>query len=650
MSSFAYSVAIKLSVANLASKGVRLLANDLLKAHGAATNLQDKLSALKMVAVGYGLDRAGQGILGFMGKSIEAAKDYTHQIALMNAAGFTQKELAESIGSAWKTTGTVITTTAAQNLETIRELRSAFGKGEGMEHAYAVLPQVQRVSSILASMTGKEQSHVGFDMVKAIELGSKGALTVESMMRQSEMMSKALVQFGNTLNVSDFHQALKMSRAMAPYMSDEFKYQYLPTLIQEMKTGPNGGASGAGNAIASLGQVVVGQMIPKALISNWIEAGLINPKMVVKDKHNRTTSKILPGGTAGQNEFGANPYLWAQKYAAPAVEKLMRLHHLDQYGAILSLTHSRVAAFALQTLINKGAQFERDRKLVAEGPSSYASYQQLLKKDPMMAEKALHNQWQNVLARIGFDILPIMIPYMIKFADGLDRISQWMVAHPDLTKGLVFGLVGLGVALSIIGKAMMLAGIIKFLGLGGALAGLGGAAMAALPWIALIAGAAFLIYRNWSSIYPWLVKIWTIIRAVWKVGTDDIIAQAKALWAVVGPVMRPIFFALSWIFNKIIKFVGSVVGGLINLGYGEARTILGEGGAPKPVPPPRPAAVPTAPKRGADGHMPAAVYLDGRKVGQLLYPHMQRDAGRPNNGTNGFNSGYGRPMPGMVKP
>lgn len=164
-------------------------------------------------------------------------------------------------------------------------------------------------------------------------------------------------------------------------------------------------------------------------------------------------------------------------------------------------------------------------------------------------------------------------------------------SKPETTKTKIKGLDGVNDTLR----------FIKFLGLGGALAGLGGAAMAALPWIALIAGAAFLIYRNWSSIYPWLVKIWTIIRAVWKVGTDDIIAQAKALWAVVGPVMRPIFFALSWIFNKIIKFVGSVVGGLINLGYGEARTILGEGGAPKPVPPPRPAAVPTAPKRGADG-------------------------------------------------
>mgnify|MGYP001099969868 FL=1 len=101
MTSFAYSVAIKLSVANLASQGVRILAADLLKAHGAATNLQSKLSSLKMIAVGYGLDRAGEGILGFMGKAVKAGDEYLRQISLMNAAGMTQQEIAKATAAAW---------------------------------------------------------------------------------------------------------------------------------------------------------------------------------------------------------------------------------------------------------------------------------------------------------------------------------------------------------------------------------------------------------------------------------------------------------------------------------------------------------------------------------------------------------------------
>ncbi|MFP3507899.1 hypothetical protein, partial [Burkholderia sp. SIMBA_062] len=79
---------------------------------------------------------------------------------------------------------------------------------------------------------------------------------------QAEMMSKAIIAMNGTVTVADFHQALKYSRSAAPYLSDDFKFNYLPTLIQEFKTG-RGGASGAGNTIASLFGVIVGKMIPK---------------------------------------------------------------------------------------------------------------------------------------------------------------------------------------------------------------------------------------------------------------------------------------------------------------------------------------------------------------------------------------------------
>jgi hypothetical protein len=635
MSNFAYTVAIRLTLANLASQGVKLLAKDLLAAHGAATNLQTKLSALKMIGIGFGMEKAGQGILGFMGKAIDASKDYTHQLALMNAAGFTQRELAQSTAAAWATSSKVITTTAADNLVAIRELRSAFGKGEGMEHAYAVLPQVQRVSAILESLTGKKQERVGFDMVKAIELGTKGAITVDAMMRQSEAMTKALVQFGGTLTVSDFHQAIKQSRAMAPYLSEDFKFKYLPTLIQEMKTGPSGGAGSAGTALASLGQVVVGQMIPKALITNWEQVGLLSRDKVVHDPHNRTMDKLLPGAIAGANEFASNPYLWAQKYLAPAVAMGMRLNPaLDQYGSILSLTHNRVAAFAMQTLINKGPQFERDKKLIEEGPTSYASYQQLLKRDPQMAQTAMHSQYQNLLAIIGYQILPKMIPFMIKFADGLNMISTWMAAHPRLTEGLVIGLGSLGIALDIAGKALMAAGIIKFLGIGpiisSVLGAMGVGLLAVLPELIAIGAIAFVIYRNWNKILPELKKIWNVVTAVWKVGSDAVMGMAKSVWNICGPTLTKVFDALY----NFLSNLGSVALNAIP-GYAAGKAVLGLAEHVIDV------SQDWANRVNGNGQKAGNVYLDKHLVGKYIAPsvtkHQTAAASRPNSSGNAFN-------------
>src|SRR5580704_623471 len=144
----AYSLAIKLSVVNLASQGLRLITGDLMAAHGAAAKLGDKLKALKLIGIGYGLERAGSATLGFLEKSIDASKEYTRQLSLMNAAGMSQRDIALSTAAAWKTSKDVLTTTAADNLKAIRELRSVFGN-QRMDEAYSILPTVQRTRGVM---------------------------------------------------------------------------------------------------------------------------------------------------------------------------------------------------------------------------------------------------------------------------------------------------------------------------------------------------------------------------------------------------------------------------------------------------------------------------------------------------------------------
>lgn len=588
MSSFSYSVAIKLTVANLASQGVRMLARDLLAAHGNAVALGDKLKALKMTAVGFGMEHAGKGILGFMEKSVSASRDYVHQIALMNSAGFTHREIAGSIASAWATSRSVITTTAAENLAAIRELRSAFGDGVGMQHAYAVLPTVQRAQAIMQSFTGKEQEGVAFDMVKAIEFATKGAITVPSLVRQSEMMTNALTAFQGTLTVSDFHQTLKASKAAAPYLSDDFKYTILPTLMQEMKSG-HGGAQAAGTALATMFGTIKGHAIMTRMIPAWMAAGLIAPGGVVADAHHKGMSRVGPGGIVGESMFTDNPFAWAQQVLAPAIARLKAKDHLDDIGAYYALTGNRNTAFMMQTLVNKAVQIRRDQGLIKDVGSSYDVYQRLLKRDPQLAEQAMHNQWQNILAIIGFQILPKLVPFMVRFADALGSISQMMERHPGLTSAATWGGIAAGAGLVVGGKALMTAGIMKFLGItptavvGAGRSALGGVAGAAGPLLAAlgngimilgralfmnpiglvvlgIAAAAYVLYRNWNTVGPYVMKTWSIIKAVFHVSMHAIAGQARAMWATVGP-----YVMKAWsIMSALGGVVGRVFGGIAN--------------------------------------------------------------------------------------
>ncbi|MBU9203133.1 hypothetical protein KTD31_17390 [Burkholderia multivorans] len=404
--------------------------------------------------------------------AIKSADQYYHQLALLKNIGMSQVEVAESVKKAWDTTHEVMSTKAADNIKTLLELRSAFGEGKYHE-ALAILPTVQRLGAVLQSITGAPQDHVGFDMIKAIEIGTKGALSEEGVKKQAEMMSKAIIAMNGTVTVADFHQALKYSRAAAPYMSDEFKYQYLPTLIQEFKTG-HGGASGAGNTIASLFGVIVGKMIPKDLIQNWVDSGLVNPRMVVHDKHNRTTSKILPGGIVGSDEFAQNPEAYAQKYIKPAIQRLMAQKHISEIDAFYALTKNRIAAFGLQTLVNKGLQFQRDKGLINLAPDSSTAYNNLAKTDPELARAQMAAQWENLKVRLAYDVMPKLIQAFNWLTPKLSDLVGFMEKHQTAVTAFVGAFLGLSALSAVAGSIMLVSGAAKALSLALSLTGVGG--------------------------------------------------------------------------------------------------------------------------------------------------------------------------------
>lgn len=525
---YAYSVAIRLSVANLASQGLRLIAGDMLKAHGIAASLQTRLSALKLAAVGYGLNQAGMTIFHGLEKTVSAAREYTSQLSLMNAAGMSQAEIAQSIASAWSTTGQVVTSTAAENLKQLRELRSLFGD-QHMSEAYAVLPTAMRTQAVMEALTGQRNERIAFEMAKVAELRQTGVMTLPFLQRNMDELSRTLMAMGGTINANDFLMTMKYAKTAALSFSDQFVYQQLPTLIQEMKSaggGMMGNASTTGTALATLYGAIVEGKIPKASIPLWMSLGLIKPSDVVR---NATGSfQIKPGGVEGAKLFQENPFSWAQMIA-PQLERYSKEHHLNLTQVVMSMFGARNAQFMMNTLIAKAPQILRDQQLISSTPNTLESYNRLLKTNPLLAQQALHSQWQNILAIIGYQILPRLAPYMVSFAKDLDSLGQWIKAHPKLTDGLVIGLGGLALGLTIVGKVMMSAALIKFLGLGPMLGSMfsGAWALLANPVTLMIGGFALLgvgiyeLWKNWDSIVPKLKTLWkSVENMVLAIPTD----------------------------------------------------------------------------------------------------------------------------------
>lgn len=436
----AYSIGIRVSLINGVTAGLIGLARQFKGADQDAKGLQKSLDRIaKTAAIGVGLTASGAFGLGMVGKAISISKEYANQLSLLNQLGMSQRDIAAGVGAAWKTAYDVPTTKVEENIKTLRELRSAFGPSSYQEsEARMVLPMVQRVSSVLTALTGKEQNHVGFDLVKATELRTLGGMTPEAMNRNIDLMSRTLIAMGGTITAQDFHGTFKMGKMATGKWSDEFAYLYLPTLMQELKTGAGGGAQSAGTILMSLYQQMHGKMT-KAAMPLWVDAGLVKSSDIVKNATGQY--QVRPGGVAGTALFEQDPYLWVQKYLRPGVDRLMATKGITAETAINAMFSNRNAAFGAYTFYAKSVQFERDRKLIEQSRNSEGAYQSLLKTNPMLAEKALQTQLHNQLVVFGYSVLPDLLKVLTAVLPIMRDFTAWIHEHGKVAKFLMGALV-----------------------------------------------------------------------------------------------------------------------------------------------------------------------------------------------------------------
>lgn len=247
----------------------------------------------------------------------------------------------------------------------------------------------------------------------------------------------------------------------------------------------------------------------------------------------------------------------------------MKKNGLTDIQAISALSTNQMTTDLFKKFHFQHAQFERDRKLIEDvtsGGDSKEKYNQLLKTDPLLAQEALHAQWSNIQARIGYEILPKLLPPMIKFAGVLASISDWAERHPVKFKFMIAGFVGLSVSLSIIGKVMMAAGIVKLLGLGPMLLNITSILGGPLVWALIAATAAVIyLYKNWDQVrtaakqmgkdFSWIMS--TIWERMKQVGEH---IKNWGIWASFNNFYTRLMNGFDDLFNNIISYMNKIPG------------------------------------------------------------------------------------------
>jgi len=389
----AYKVGIKLSLINHVSPGLLLMSKQLSQTDKAAELLQTRLNKIRPL----GMTGAAPGRAGFMGlsvlaKMIKPAEEYARQLNTMNTAGLKHKEMADAIGTAWKTTGAVITTTASENLRSLMDLRNVMGN---MEKARMALPVIARVQAVLAASSEGQiagnAKELAYSMAKELAIGG-AAKSPEMFARQAELMAKVIIATHGRVTPEALNRVFARQAKFG--LGNEYRYEILPSLIRD-RAFSGGGGTGAMKA-AELAK--------------------------------------------------ANPFAWVQEALVPAIE--------NQYGKNLtrdqSMPHileiardNRLAAKLIMEFAFKPNDFLRDQASVRGTMSTADAYKAAISGDLNTAEEALGAQWINFKTALMLSVVPVLIPALNKISSGLQDFARWTRENQPLVKNLVTGFAAL---------------------------------------------------------------------------------------------------------------------------------------------------------------------------------------------------------------
>jgi len=465
----AYSVAVKISLINNVSSGLLLLSRHFNTADKDAKQLQKTIDRIRTIGLA-GAAIAGIGFmgLGIFAKALKPAEEYVHQLNIMNMAGLKQKEIAEATGAAWETSSKIITTTATENLRTLLDLRNILGD---IHEAHGALPVVSRAQAVFQASTSKaiasNSQEFSYGMAKALDIIG-AAQNKQRFEHEAELMSKAIIATQGRVTPMAMQSVFQYGRQAKYGWNDEFKYEILPTLIQEYAAGKGsagGGSRGVGPMLAAFYRMTVQGYINKKALPELQSLGLVDANTALKT----TTSGTTVGAMKNWQLAMQNPFLWVQQILVPAIKKKygenitpeQLLFHINQITRGNQLASALAGEFAIKPI-----NFERDQRNIRKTKSTAEAYEAAIKNDPQTAHLALKAQWDNAKTGLFMSAVPLLVPIIVKASEFLNKLAIVFKENPTLTKtlvvigGIILGLTTLGGMLLIVKSGLGALGLV----------------------------------------------------------------------------------------------------------------------------------------------------------------------------------------------
>lgn len=174
--------------------------------------------------------------------------------------------------------------------------------------------------------------------------------------------------------------------------------------------------------------------------------------------------------------------------------------------------------------------------------------------------------------------------------------------------------------------------------------------------VTAIAAAAYLLYKNWKTVGPYVLRAWAAIKKAFHASAAWIVAKAKSMWSGIKKIFvsawagigKFIADTVSTIYNSITGWFGkltdwlakSAIGRLFGMHSGAKKHAPAKPGHPAHEGKTLPPTVVCPPEKAI--YVKTEVKLDGRKVAEAVTHYQTRAANRPLGGASHYDGHRGQ--------
>lgn len=455
----------------------------------------------------------------------------------------------------------------------------------------SAMADVKKVVDFDTPQQFKQMENDIISMSKRLPMAAKDIAAIYAAGGQSGIAKNELTQFAETAvkmgvafditaeesgqAMAEMRTAFKMSQSEVTTLADKINYlgnntpaaaKGIMDIVQRI--GPLGEVGGfASGSIAALGATIRGMGVAEEVAATGIKnmmLALVAGESATKGQHNAYIELGMDAKKVAQD---------MQKDAeGTTLSVLKAISKMDKYkqAAMLKELFGSESLGSISPLLTNMKALEDNLGKVAD-KQKYAGS---MEKEYAARAATTANNIQlakNAMAALGITIGNVLLPgvnSMIgSFNTVMSKVQAWAQANPvlagTLTKiavgaiAIVGGLSALSIgAIAIFGPMMMVGRAFGAVALAAK-----GMSMALLTnpitWIVLaIAGAAFLIYKNWAPISAFFVGIWNTIKTAFNGGITGISALIIN-WSPIGLFYMAFAKVLSWFgIDLPAKFTG----------------------------------------------------------------------------------------------